>query len=528
MAEQRYQVIERIDSGGMAEVFKANSTSLQGYQKLVAIKRVLPELTKNERFVRMFLDEAKVSLHLNHTNVVQVFDLGIADETYFIVMEYVDGSNLKKVIQLLGQKKQRLSVEQAVFIALQVCQGLAHAHALRDQRGKHLGIVHRDISPPNVLLSREGEVKITDFGLAKARDQVEVTDPGVVKGKFGYLSPEAATGEPVDARTDIFAVGILLWEMIVGRRLFLGETDYKTLQLVREAKIPSLAQFGCRVPARLEQILMRALARDPNARFQSAQEMGKEFARFLYEYGKVVSAFDLAALVDNILKSKDERAMAADVAAGQQVQRELNKLVSLEEMGNLDLLMAERFGQIAQNTEESDSYSGAGEDPREWTDLGFSGDDFIPALDSDPNTPIPGGGGDAWQPGGLQDVARATQAMQAVQAPARPEKRAPHPPARRAAAGPPTTNPHLQTPARTKPAHPPQPSAAPTQPPPAHRAPAETPAPAPAAAVAPTSDAFAAHAPSANTNEAAASKGPLIIVVLLLLIIIGVAVVLMQ
>src|SRR5690554_63755 len=190
MAQPRYQVIERIDAGGMAEVFKANSTSLQGFQKLVAIKRILPNLTQNQRFVRMFLDEAKVSLHLNHTNTVQVFDLGIADGTYFIVMEFVDGTNLKKVLDFQQRERLTMPVEQAVFIAIEVCKGLTHAHDKHDQAGKPLGIVHRDISPPNVLISRAGEVKITDFGLAKAKSQAEHTDPGVVKGKFGYLSPE--------------------------------------------------------------------------------------------------------------------------------------------------------------------------------------------------------------------------------------------------------------------------------------------------------------------------------------------------
>lgn len=425
MAQQRYQVIERIDAGGMAEVFKASSTSLQGYQKLVAIKRVLPELTQNERFVRMFLDEAKVSLHLNHTNIVQVFDLAIADGTYFIVMEYVDGTNLKKIIQLLGRRKQRLSIELAVHIALQVCQGLAHAHVLRDQRGHHLGIVHRDISPPNVLISREGEVKITDFGLAKAKNQAEVTDPGVVKGKFGYLSPEAATGEDVDARTDIFAVGILLWEMIAGRRLFLGETDYDTLKQVQKAEIPALAQFGVHAPAQLEQILARTLTRDPRQRFQTARELGLALAEFLFSYGRVVSAFDLARLVDSVLEKKDERKAAADVAAGQQVQRELNQLVSIDQMGNLDLYLAEHYGAMASDGDARGPHDGSGEDPREWMDLGFGGEDFQPVGDAAVHTPIPPGSGDSWQAGGLQDVARATQAMQAIRVETAPRPVAP-------------------------------------------------------------------------------------------------------
>ena len=158
MSQPRYKVIERIDAGGMAEVFKANSSSMQGFQKLVAIKRVLPSLTKKERFVRMFLDEAKVSLHLNHTNCVQVFDLGIADGTYFIVMEFVDGTNLKNVIEHHVKHHHTLSIEHATFISLEICKGLSHAHNKADLDGQPLNIVHRDISPPNVLVSREGEV----------------------------------------------------------------------------------------------------------------------------------------------------------------------------------------------------------------------------------------------------------------------------------------------------------------------------------------------------------------------------------
>ncbi|QDG50106.1 serine/threonine protein kinase [Persicimonas caeni] len=419
MAQQRYQVIERIDAGGMAEVFKANSTSLQGFQKLVAIKRVLPSLTQNERFVRMFLDEAKVSLHLNHTNIVQVFDLGIADGTYFIVMEFVDGTNLKKIIQLLGERKQRLPVEQAVYIALEVCKGLAHAHQKRDQQDNHLSIVHRDISPPNVLMSREGEVKITDFGLAKAKSQAEITDPGVVKGKFGYLSPEAANGEDVDARTDIFAVGIVLWEMLAGRRLFLGKSDYDTLKQVQQAKIPPLSKYGREIPRDLQQILARSLTQDPATRYQSAEEMGRALAGFLFSHGMVVSAFDIAQLVESVLDKKDDKTTAADVAAGQEVQRELNQLMSLEEMGNLDLFMAEHYGQIAQDSEASGEYDGEGEDPRDWMDLGFGGEDFAGGFEGGepPHGAPAGSDSDSWQEGGLQDVARATQSMQAIKGP---------------------------------------------------------------------------------------------------------------
>src|SRR5262245_54083611 len=193
---EKYRIVQKIDAGGMAEVYKGIQSSVGGVEKLVAIKRVLPHLTKNQKFIEMFLDEARVSMHLSHTNIVQVFDLGQSTETYFIVMEFIDGTNLKSLAEGFKAQGRTMPVEQAVYIAMQICEGLAYAHELRNPvTGKPLNIVHRDISPPNILISRQGEVKLVDFGLAKAASQVEKTDPGVVKGKFSYLSPEAANGK---------------------------------------------------------------------------------------------------------------------------------------------------------------------------------------------------------------------------------------------------------------------------------------------------------------------------------------------
>jgi eukaryotic-like serine/threonine-protein kinase len=229
VTRQRYRVLNKIDAGGMAEIYLARAVAVGGIEKNVAIKRVLPALTKNKRFVNMFLDEARLSMVLTHANIVQVFDVGRADGTYFIVMEYVDGQNLRRIIQRMSERGYRIAVPLASYLIAEVCKGLSHAHDQRDQQGNPLGIVHRDISPPNILISRAGEVKITDFGLAKAITQFEITDPGIVKGKFSYLSPEAANGKLVDHRADIFAAGILLWELLAGRRLFLGKSDMETV-----------------------------------------------------------------------------------------------------------------------------------------------------------------------------------------------------------------------------------------------------------------------------------------------------------
>ena len=224
MADQRYTIVQKIDSGGMAEVWKGKASSLRGFEKLVAIKRVLPSLSRNKKFISMFLDEARLSLYLNHANVVQTFDIGMAENAYFIVMEWVDGTNLKGLMSVASELGFRIPPEQAVFITIEVCKGLSHAHNRKDPKGRPLAIVHRDVSPPNVLLSREGEVKLVDFGLAKAASQITSTDPGIVKGKFSYLSPEAAHGQTVDGRADVFSAGIVLWEMLAGRKPFDGTT----------------------------------------------------------------------------------------------------------------------------------------------------------------------------------------------------------------------------------------------------------------------------------------------------------------
>jgi serine/threonine protein kinase len=298
--QQRYRVLEKIAAGGMAEVFRAESAGLEGFKKTVAIKRVLPHLSQKKQFIGMFLDEARLSATLSHSNVVQVFDIGVGDETYFIVMEFVDGANLKAVIEHRKHLAKPLPLEAACLIALRTCEGLAYAHEARDALGQPLGIVHRDVSPPNVLITRHGEVKVVDFGLAKANSQLEDSEPGIIKGKFSYLSPEAALGEEVDHRTDIFATGIILWEMITGQRLFMGDTDLGTVRLVQAARVPPLAQYVKDVPPALDQIIAHSLARDPKARYPTAREFGRDLNRVLFQMGRPVSSFDIGSLIGDV------------------------------------------------------------------------------------------------------------------------------------------------------------------------------------------------------------------------------------
>jgi serine/threonine-protein kinase len=294
--QQRYRVLKRLASGGMAEVFVAESAGIEGFRKQVAIKRVLPQLSKKEQFIAMFLDEARLSAHLSHSNVVSVFDIGVGDGTYFIVMEYVDGADLKAVMDYTKKLGRPVPVEVAVYVATRICQGLAYAHELKSD-GKPLQIIHRDITPANVLITRYGEVKIVDFGLAKASSQLAASDAGVIKGKFGYLAPETVMEKPVDQRVDVFAVGIILWEMLAGKRLFLGDTDFATVRLVRDAVIPSLPQVNRAVTTELDAIVKRALAREPDARYQTAHELGHDLTRFLFRFGVPVSDHHVAELV---------------------------------------------------------------------------------------------------------------------------------------------------------------------------------------------------------------------------------------
>jgi serine/threonine-protein kinase len=302
--QQRYRVVEKLESGGMAEVFRAESEGLHGFRKQVAIKRVLPHLSSKTKFIQMFLDEARLSAQLTHSNCVQVFDIGVGDSTYFIVMEFVDGANLKSVVDSLRKQGREFPIEAALFICIEICKGLSYAHELTDQRGLPLQIVHRDISPPNVLITKFGEIKIVDFGLAKASTQLEKSEPGIIKGKFAYLSPELALGKEVDARADVFAVGIILWELLSGKRLFLGDTDYQTVKNIQAAVIPPLGPLNPLVTPELERIALRALAKDLDVRYRTARELGYDLTRLLFKLGKPVSAFDIASQVHFAMRDR--------------------------------------------------------------------------------------------------------------------------------------------------------------------------------------------------------------------------------
>ena len=378
--QQRYRVLEKIASGGMAEVFRAESAGLEGFKKTVAIKRVLPHLSEKKQFIGMFLDEARLSAHLSHSNCVQVFDIGVGDNTYFIVMEFVDGADLKAIIDQSRRGGQPFHLELAALICLRICEGLSYAHEATDGRGHTLGIVHRDMSPPNVLITRHGEVKIVDFGLAKANSQLEKSEPGIIKGKFSYLSPEAALGQPIDARTDIFAVGIILWEMLAGRRLFLGDSDLDTVRQVQAARIPSIRDFHPHATAELDRVLAKALARDPVQRYQTARDLGRDLNTLLFHAGHPVSSFDIAALVEPIVRGREDskRREKADKRSiiGSLIEEALFEFTSLQGGESGDRSSAE-LGAAPLNI-------GSFDEPQDWGSQIGVGPASAPAAGSSP------------------------------------------------------------------------------------------------------------------------------------------------
>ena len=297
---QRYRIIDKIDAGGMAEIYRGVAISIEGFEKPVAIKRILPSLCQDKKFVQMFLDEARLSMALNQANIVQIYDIGQVDDTYFIAMEYVDGGNLRRVMQRAIDQGRPVPVPIACFMVAELARALAYAHEKTGNDGKSLGIVHRDVSPPNLLLSKQGEVKLTDFGLARAASHAHVSDAGVVKGKFSYLSPEVVDGKLADPRADIYSAGIILWELLCGRKLFAGKTDLETVDLVKAGEVPKPSTLRHDVDAELDALLLRALAKNPKRRFQSARELEQELAKYLFKHNLRVTQADLAAFLHSL------------------------------------------------------------------------------------------------------------------------------------------------------------------------------------------------------------------------------------
>src|SRR5688572_4988284 len=314
----KYLLLERINVGGMAEVFVAKAFGVEGFERFLAIKKILPTMAEDQEFITMFIDEARISVQLNHANIVHIHELGKHDEAFFIAMEYVAGRDLRTILERYRRRKEIMPTAQAVYVASKMCEGLDYAHRKKDARGQDLGIIHRDVSPQNILVSYEGEVKIIDFGIAKAANRSQKTQAGILKGKFGYMSPEQVRGLPTDRRSDVFAVGVILYEMLTGEKLFVGESDFSTLEKVRNAEVASPRQFNPNIPAGLEKVVMKALTREAEDRYQWARDLQEDLMRFLLAgdaiYGpKHLGGFMKEAFAEDLMRENEKMERFSEV-----------------------------------------------------------------------------------------------------------------------------------------------------------------------------------------------------------------------
>ncbi|WP_413290207.1 protein kinase domain-containing protein [Bdellovibrio sp. HCB337] len=294
----KYLLLEKLATGGMAEVYLAKSVGAVGVNKFVAIKRILPQHSESQEYIDMFKEEAKIAVNLNHGNVVSIYDFGVEYKQFFLVMEHVEGRNLRQIVNEMKKSNVQFSIDQIVYIAKEVAAGLDHAHRCIDgTTGRPLNITHRDMSPQNIMVSFEGEVKIIDFGIAKAETQMEATKAGTLKGKFGYMSPEQADGMPIDLRTDIFSLGIVLWELLANDRLFTSSSEAAILRKIRECQIPSIRKINPSVPPELERIVNKALAKDKSLRYQTAAALHRDLNRFLNTQYPEFSPHDFSVFV---------------------------------------------------------------------------------------------------------------------------------------------------------------------------------------------------------------------------------------
>jgi serine/threonine protein kinase len=313
----KYLLLEKIAVGGMAEVFKAKITGVEGFEKLIAIKRILPNISEDQEFVTMFTDEAKIAGELSHANIAQIFDLGRVDNIYFIAMEYIHGKDLRTIWERHHRRGRKMPIPMSAYIMSRVCEGLDYAHRKKNAAGRELNIIHRDVSPQNILVSYDGEVKIIDFGIAKAANKVSKTQAGILKGKFGYMSPEQVRGLALDRRSDIFSAGIVLYELICGERLFVGGSDFSTLEKIRKVEILPPSTINQEISPELERIILKALAKDPADRYQWAYQMQEELQAYLIKSGHNFSRKDLA----NYLKQAFRRDIEQELERNKEFEK---------------------------------------------------------------------------------------------------------------------------------------------------------------------------------------------------------------
>lgn len=299
-----FEIVRKLARGGMAEIFLARTRGPQGFEKLVVLKKILPKYAGRQRFVQLFLDEAKLAASLDHPNIAQVYDIGTVDGSYFFTMEYLHGQDVRSILHRTWRTGERFPIEHAVQIARHVASALHFAHEKQRGDGTLLGIVHRDVSPSNIIVTYDGATKLLDFGVAKTTASTVKTRTGALKGKVAYMSPEQARGAPIDRRSDIFSLGIVLWEMVTTQRLYRGENDLATLQLIitHPPRPPTALRSDC--PRELERIVLRALADDPDARYATAEQLVTDLDELAREHKLKSSSNALAATLGQLFSDE--------------------------------------------------------------------------------------------------------------------------------------------------------------------------------------------------------------------------------
>lgn len=300
-----YFLLERLAIGGMAEVYLAKSSGMSGFEELVALKRILPTIAADDEFVAMFIDEAKIAGQLSHGNVARIFDLGKIDSSYFIAMEYISGHDLRTLWDRVCSEGY-MPIALACYVTQKICAGLDYAHRKRDSRGRALGIIHRDVSPQNVLMSYTGDIKVIDFGIAKAANRMVRTATGILKGKFAYMAPEQAKGDPTDHRADIFAIGVMFYELLTGERAFKADTDYALLKKVREVNLVPPRDIRPDIPRQLEDIIYKAMAKNATGRYAWASALASDLDRFMSEQGLTYNKEELSAYLRRYFRPEYE------------------------------------------------------------------------------------------------------------------------------------------------------------------------------------------------------------------------------
>jgi len=339
----RYELLMEMGQGGMAGLYLARIRGPEKFEKLLAVKRIHDHLARQPEFTEMFLDEARLAARIHHPNVAAIFDMGVIDEIYFIAMEYVHGQNLTDILRAAARRRTALDWSCVARIVADAAAGLHAAHELQSSDGKPLGVVHRDVSPQNILVSYDGHVKVVDFGIAYAAERIVQTNAGTLKGKVPYMSPEQAIAEPLDRRSDIFSLGTVLFECVCLKRLFKEDSEAATLMRVREAKVPSPRAIQPGLPLELERIIFKALSKDPADRFATADDLAERLNACLVAEGKSTSATTISKLMDGFFHDRKK------IKDGQIKQ-------ALEQQGNEPLKSVTMEG----NTHTALELSGAG------------------------------------------------------------------------------------------------------------------------------------------------------------------------